>query len=134
MPAKPFIDSSILLYLLDTSDLRKKGIAFEILSGRGFVSPQVLFECITVAVRKLKRSKQDAVAFASYIMRSSDLTQEDEQVAITGLKLFAGYMFQPFDSKIAATALVAGCTTLYSEDMQDGLLIENQLRIVNPFK
>jgi len=25
------------------------------------------------------------------------------------------------------------CKTLYSEDMQDGLLIDNQLRICNPF-
>jgi len=26
-----------------------------------------------------------------------------------------------------------GCTTLWSEDMQDGLLVEGQLRIINPF-
>jgi predicted nucleic acid-binding protein len=34
---------------------------------------------------------------------------------------------------IVASALVAGCTTLWSEDMQNGLLVENKLRIVNPF-
>ena len=34
---------------------------------------------------------------------------------------------------IVASALVAGCATLWSEDMQDGLLVEGQLRIVNPF-
>jgi predicted nucleic acid-binding protein len=34
---------------------------------------------------------------------------------------------------IVASALVAGCTTLWSEDMQAGLLVEGQLRIVNPF-
>jgi len=34
---------------------------------------------------------------------------------------------------IAAAALLAGCSTLWSEDMQDGLLIEGRLRIVNPF-
>jgi len=35
---------------------------------------------------------------------------------------------------IAAAALDAGCTTLFSEDMQDGLLIERSLRIRNPFR
>jgi predicted nucleic acid-binding protein len=34
---------------------------------------------------------------------------------------------------IVAAALIGDCTTLWSEDMQDGLLVEDQLRIVNPF-
>ena len=38
------------------------------------------------------------------------------------------------DGMIAAAALDAGCTTLFSEDMQDGLLIERSLRIRNPFR
>lgn len=33
-----------------------------------------------------------------------------------------------------ASALAANVSFVYSEDMQDQLLIENQLRIVNPFK
>lgn len=39
-----------------------------------------------------------------------------------------------YDSLIIATALEASCTTLYSEDMQHGQLIENKLLIINPFK
>jgi predicted nucleic acid-binding protein len=35
---------------------------------------------------------------------------------------------------IVAAALIAGCETLYSEDMQDGLRIDRQLRILNPFQ
>jgi predicted nucleic acid-binding protein len=34
---------------------------------------------------------------------------------------------------IVAAALLAGCDTLYTEDMHPGLVIENRLRIVNPF-
>jgi predicted nucleic acid-binding protein len=34
---------------------------------------------------------------------------------------------------IAASALHADCDTLWSEDMQDGILLEDRLRIVNPF-
>jgi predicted nucleic acid-binding protein len=44
------------------------------------------------------------------------------------------YGFSVYDAMIVAAALREGCTTLYSEDMHDGLLVEDQLRIVNPFK
>ncbi|MGB3590011.1 MAG: hypothetical protein WBA23_25925 [Tunicatimonas sp.] len=39
-----------------------------------------------------------------------------------------------FDSIIVAEALEADCTALYSEDMQHNLLVEKQLRILDPFK
>jgi len=35
---------------------------------------------------------------------------------------------------IVATALDAGCDTLYSEDMQHGQIIDNRLTIINPFR
>jgi len=43
------------------------------------------------------------------------------------------YDFQIFDGIIAAAALEADCDILYSEDMQDGQVIENKLKIKNPF-
>jgi predicted nucleic acid-binding protein len=44
------------------------------------------------------------------------------------------YGISVYDAMIVAAALLAGCKTLYSEDMQDGLLIEHQLHICNPFQ
>ena len=38
-----------------------------------------------------------------------------------------------WDSLIVATALSSECSILYSEDMQHNQLIENKLRIINPF-
>ncbi|MBD2518724.1 PIN domain-containing protein [Nostoc sp. FACHB-973] len=43
------------------------------------------------------------------------------------------YNFSFWDSLIIACALAGGASILYSEDMQDGLLVDNQLEIVNPF-
>jgi len=37
------------------------------------------------------------------------------------------------DSLIVAAALDAGCTLLYSEDMQHGHKIDDRLTIINPF-
>jgi hypothetical protein len=39
-----------------------------------------------------------------------------------------------FDAMIAASALHADCDTLWSEDMQHGMTLENRLRIANPFR
>lgn len=38
-----------------------------------------------------------------------------------------------YDAMIVAAALLGGCKTLYSEDIRDGLLIESELRVLNPF-
>jgi predicted nucleic acid-binding protein len=50
------------------------------------------------------------------------------------LDLAERYSLSVHDSMIVASALLAGCETLWSEDMQDGLLVENQLHIRNPFR
>jgi len=47
--------------------------------------------------------------------------------------LVGKYNLQIFDGIIVAAALEADCSILYSEDMQDGQIIENMLKIVNPF-
>jgi len=39
-----------------------------------------------------------------------------------------------FDALIVASALRAGCTVLWSEDMQHGAVVEKRLRIANPFR
>jgi predicted nucleic acid-binding protein len=51
----------------------------------------------------------------------------------TGLRLAERYGFAIYDSMIVA-ALAADCSTLWSKDMQDGLLVDHRLRIVNPFR
>ncbi|MEJ2473365.1 MAG: PIN domain-containing protein [Desulfobacterales bacterium] len=44
------------------------------------------------------------------------------------------YGLSVYDAMIVAAALLGGCETLYSEDMQDGLVIDHQLSICNPFQ
>ena len=49
------------------------------------------------------------------------------------LDLQTRYQFRFYDALIVAAALAAGCTRLYSEDLQHGQRIEG-LTIVNPFR
>ncbi len=52
----------------------------------------------------------------------------------TGLALAERYGLSIYDAMIAASALHAECDTLWSEDMQHGLLVRGQLRIATPFR
>ena len=52
----------------------------------------------------------------------------------TGLRLAERYGLSIFDAMIAAAAIEAGCDTLWSEDMQDGMVLEGRFRVRNPFR
>ena len=48
----------------------------------------------------------------------------------TGLALTERYGLSTYDAMIAASALHADCDTLWSEDMQDGIVLNDRLRFV----
>ena len=57
----------------------------------------------------------------------------DIQTQLNALKLKQNYNLQFYDALIVSTALKNSCTILYSEDMQDKLVIEKKIKIINPF-
>lgn len=128
-----FIDSNIALYTLDINETKKKIIALSIINEIPIISPQVIFECLNVCIRKLKYDKETSLKFIHSLLSVSFIQQETESIVTTALNLFNRYHLQVFDCKIIASALAADCSILYSEDMQNGLVIDNRLTIVNPF-
>lgn len=127
-----FFDTNVILYLLD--DGTKAGIAEDLLLRGGLISVQVLNEALVNCRRKAGMSWEEAGSFLDGIRQLCtvlDLTAETHDI---GRALGARYGFSVYDAMIVAAALLGGCTVLYSEDMQDGLLVEERLRIVNPFK
>ncbi len=52
----------------------------------------------------------------------------------TGLTLAERYNLSTYDAMIAASALHAKCDTLWSEDMQHGLMLGENIRVLNPFR
>ena len=58
----------------------------------------------------------------------------DYQIIVIASELRISYNLSFWDSLIVASALSCGADTLYSEDMQDGLIVSEQLTIINPFK
>ena len=129
-----FFDSNVLIYTLAENDSRE-AIAARLLAMGGTISVQVLNEFADVARRKLRLSWPEVTqaldgirALCSPPMPITLATHE----AALGIADRLGYRF--YDSQIIASALEAGCTTLYSEDMQDGQRIEGGLTIRNPFR
>ena len=56
-----------------------------------------------------------------------------EETHDAGLRIAERYGFSIYDAMILAAALLAGCKTILSEDMQAGQLLEGRLEIRNPF-
>ena len=126
-----FADTNVVLYLLD--DGPKAERAEEILGQGPRISVQVLNEAMVNCRRKAGLSWEDTGAFLEGIKSLcpvEDLTIQTHQV---GRALAAKYQLSVYYSMIVSAALIAGCTTLWTEDMHDGLLVEDRLRIVNPF-
>ena len=134
MSDEAFFDSNVLIYAMVSGDSRRER-AQQLVAQGGVISVQVLNEFVYVARRKMRMSWQDViealdevrVLFPSPVSITLD-THE------TALKIAQQYGFGIYDAQIAAAALDANCSTLYSEDMQDGQVIERRLRIRNPFR
>lgn len=131
MSGEVFFDTNILLYLL-TNETRKAERSEELLARRGIVSVQVLNEFSSAASKKFKlpwpviREALHSIR-ANVVVVPVTIATHDR-----GLDLAVAHSFSLYDSMLVAAALLAGCKTLYSEDMQDGRIIDG-LTISNPY-
>ena len=132
MTDKVFVDSNVVIYGLNAT-LPQYTIATELLLQRPVVSVQVINETINVQVRKLKRSLADAQEVAVFLIESCEVISLEPQDILQAIELTRQYSLSHWDALIVATALRAGCSVLYSEDMHHGLWVTPTLQILNPF-
>ena len=105
-----------------------------ILAGAFVVSAQTLNECASVARRKFGLSWPEVADFLEGLAdNAQSFVPLDAALNLKAIGLAARYKFSFYDALIVAAALHAGCDTLYSEDMQHGLVFEKRLTIHNPF-
>ena len=131
--AKAFIDSNVILYLL-SKDAKKADAAEAVLRTGGVISVQVLNEIANVALRKIGMSWAETNQFLALVRSLCAVESLTVETHDRGRDVAERYGLSVYDSMIVAAALLAGCTVLYSEDMQDGLVVDKQLRVANPFK
>ena len=139
MSARIFVDTNVLVYARDRSDVEKHERALSWLAAlwearAGRLSWQVLQEYYVTVTRKLDPS------------RDSGLAREDIASLFTWRPVATGlpamdaawhiedrYGLSWWDALIVSAAQVAGCHYLLTEDLQDGQVIGN-LQIINPFQ
>ena len=131
-----FVDTNVLLYVLDSADPEKQRAARVWVDhlwafGSGRVSWQVLNECYDNAVRKLRAPAR--------LVRANIETYTDWGLATFSLPLLrrawhwvdqANVSY--WDSLILAAAEELGCRYLLSEDFQTGRSY-GSVTVVNPF-
>ena len=130
--SEAFIDTNILLYLLSADD-DKANRAETIVRGGGRISIQVLNEIASVARRKLAMSWMEINEVLTLVRSICPIEPLTLETHDRGRLVAERYGLGVYDAMIVAAALLGGCRILYSEDMQDGLLVDRQLRICNPF-
>ena len=127
-----FFDTNVILYLLDND--RKADLAARLLADGGMISVQVLNETLVNCLRKAGMTWSEAGEFLTGIRQLCEVSTLSQETHDLGRALGERYGFAVYDAMIVAAALQSGCTTLYSEDMQHGLVIQDYMRIVNPFR
>jgi predicted nucleic acid-binding protein len=131
--AGEFLDSNVLIYAF-TADPRAAA-AQALLESGCITSVQGLNEFANVAKRKLGmtwKEVRDALTAVKTVCPT--ILSIDFETHREALRVAARHGYAIFDALMIASALQAGSKTLWSEDMQDGMVIDGRLRICNPFR
>ena len=140
MSAEAFFDTNVLVYCFDPGEPAKQRRARELVedalrNGSAVISTQVVQEFLNLATRRFAHAftGDDLHAYLESVL--APLCQVFPDAALFRLALDVkdetGYGF--YDSLIVAGALRAGCTRIYSEDLQDRRTIRG-VQIENPFR
>ncbi|ABQ91409.1 PIN domain-containing protein [Roseiflexus sp. RS-1] len=135
--ALAFIDTNIWLYAFSTSQEKLKSQrAKGLIRGTPQIalSTQVVNEVSVNMLRKFQADEQAIRKLIRSLYRKYLIVELNRSILLHASDLRSAYHVSYWDSLIIASALAVGATTLYTEDLQDGLIINSQLTIVNPMK
>lgn len=134
-----FLDTNIFVYTFDHSAPVKQKKALHLIeraltSGAGVISYQVIQEFLNVSTRKFQVPLRvfDAKTYLEEILLPLCTVYSSPELYHYALDIHDHSQFSFYDSLIVAGAIRAGCSTLYSEDMQHGRKI-GPVKIINPF-
>jgi predicted nucleic acid-binding protein len=134
-----FVDSNLWLYSLIpdptlADDRRKRDQAIALINQlTPIVSTQVMNEVCSVLQRKANFQEFQIRQLIQVFSDRCIVIELTHEMLITASDLRSRYSFSFWDGLIIASAIASNATILYSEDMQHNLLVEQKLRIVNPF-
>ena len=137
MNGRIFIDTNILVYAFLENEKEKHDKAFDLLTKLGnqeaevFISTQILSELYSA----LSKNNVEHELIKNYLFEIAD-SMNIHSITFETIKRYLSlkerYQYAYWDSLVLASALENKCFIIYSEDMQDGQIIEKTLLIKNP--
>jgi predicted nucleic acid-binding protein len=135
MSDKIFVDTNVIIYLYSSDEPEKQLAAQElILTDSTWISTQVISEFSNVLRKRFNQDYQSIREAVTELTKSFQVTVITLDMIYNAFMLAERYQYSYYDSLILAAALKTGCSRLYTEDLQDGQLIDSTLTIKNPFK
>ena len=98
------------------------------------VSSQVLGELFNVLTKKKITGIEKAQEIVFRISDDFPVIPIDKEIVKKAVELKLRYGYSYWDSVILASALICQCAICYSEDLQHSQLIDERLKILNPFE
>jgi predicted nucleic acid-binding protein len=134
MNAKAFIDTNIFIYTQRSDSPIKRRLAEDTINFFNCTaSTQVLNEIANIFTKKYPMPVAKVEQLLKSICEISEIVIIDKILINSALNFHHRYKISYYDCLMIAAAVYSGCQYLITEDMQDGLLIENTLTIVNIF-
>src|SRR6266540_626890 len=137
LPESCFIDTSVWLYaFIEGDNPEKSARAKSLIEAQGAisVSTQVISEVCVNLIKKAQFSEQQVRQLIESFYAKYVVVELSKPLLLKASALRGQYAFSFWDSIIVSSALYTDASVLYSEDMQDGLVVENRVRIITPFK
>jgi predicted nucleic acid-binding protein len=130
-----FFDTNVVLYLYSKDEIRKQSTSLRIVNecAQAIISTQVVNELINVLSKKIGLEWDEITNVLAEIRESFTIHIVNLTVIQSACKFAKRYQYSYFDSLIIASALASNATVLFSEDMQNGQIIESRLTIINPY-
>lgn len=135
MWSKPLLtlDTNVAIYAF-TDQGEKAAAARRVLDQAHFMSVQVLNEFANVLRRKHVKPWPELHLAIDRLRRAvPQILVIDDAAHMASLRLAERYQLGVYDALMIGVALSGGARTLYSEDLQHGMMIDETLRVVNPF-
>ena len=130
-----FVDTNIWLYaFIQGQDAEKTRIAKTVVEECDVVvSTQIVNETCVNPMKKIGFSEiQIRDLIASFYQRYN-VCELSRDILLKASKIRDGHGFSFWDSLVVASALDCDANYLLTEDMQSGFLLEDRLKIMNPF-
>lgn len=136
VPALGFADTNVWLYgMLATQDAAKSAEARRLVRDMPLVvSTQLINEVCVNLIRKARFTEVQIEELVSAFYARHSVVTLDRATLLHASRLRARYQLSFWDSMMTASALAGGARVFYSEDLHHGLLIEERLRVINPFR